>query len=201
MKADEREKRRAQVQQVTALREKLRVLLCQPLFPHALPANGATTGCPGNGSSAPAAQPQQSSKVLRKKMTLLGMIGGSQDAQQAGGREGTPEDRCRAQTRWLDGSNGRDFGGDWEGIVRTGASCDANSLQIRSKVETAKLTAASARPTVEKHGGTGKDDKDKGTVALAKWSPNPDTPDAERWGGRWGKPCGHNEVLVTRCGG
>lgn len=33
-------------------------------------------------------------------------------------------------------------------------------------------------------------------VALAQWRPNPHAPDADRWGGAYGKPCGHNEVCL-----
>lgn len=122
-------------------------------------------------------------------MALLGMICGPQGA---GARtKGAPEDRVTAQTRWLDGSAGKLFGGSWDGTVRTGASCDSTSLDLRSRVEAAKRAAA-----VHRTSGAAGECGGCGDVAraLAKWNPNPDTPDPERWGGRWGKPCGHNEV-------
>lgn len=214
-----RERRRAQAQQATALREKLKVLMCQPLFSNSRPA----TAFAPSSIAASIQQPQQSSKEVRKKMTLLGMItGGVRDESSAAINTNTnttvnmsakgaaAEDRSTAQTRWLDGSSGRSFGGEWEGAVRNGASIDAASLEIRSRLEAAKSRAAASRtssnrkltkknqsdvdgisgPVREGNGGM------PAALMLDTWKPNPDTPDVERWGGRWGKPCGHNEVMI-----
>ncbi|CAM9840397.1 unnamed protein product, partial [Sphacelaria rigidula] len=199
--AVKRERRRAQAQQATALREKLKVLMCQPLFSNSRPA----TAFAPSSIAASNQQPQQSSKEVRKKMTLLGMItGGVRDESSAAINTNTnttvnmsakgaaAEDRSTAQTRWLDGSSGRSFGGEWEGAVRNGASIDAASLEIRSRLEAAKSRAAASRtgPVREGNGGM------PAALMLDTWKPNPDTPDVERWGGRWGKPCGHNEVMI-----
>lgn len=139
-------------------------------------------------------------------MVVLGMIHGAPQAgagppldatttgagKKGGGAGGAAEERAVAQTRWLDGSAGELFGGAWAGSVRRGASCDVASEEVRARVEVAKRGGG---------GGGGGSGSAKGgaaldatTAALAKWNPNPDTPDPERWGGRWGKPCGHNEV-------
>ena len=162
------------------------VLLSQRLL--LLPA-GAPSG--NTAASTPIAQ-QQNSKDLRKKMVVLGMIRGAQAVE--GGTGGAPEDRAAAQTRWLDGSAGKLFGGSWDGSVRTGASCDSTSLDVRSRVAAAKATAAGRLRGGK--GGASRKEKQSGDVSreLAMWNPNPDTPDPDKWGGRWGKPCGHNEV-------
>lgn len=140
----------------------------------------------GNMVASTSIAQQQNGKDLRKKMLVLGMIRGAQAVE--GGTGGAPEDRAAAQTRWLDGSAGKLFGGSWNGSVRTGASCDSTSLDVRSRVAAAK-SAAAGRPS----GGKEKRSGDV-SLELAKWNPNPDTPDPDKWGGRWGKPCGHNEV-------
>lgn len=207
------EKRRAHAQQVTALRQKMAVLLCQPLLPTPTP-----TPQTGSCTTTPPVQPKnshQSAKELRKKMTILGMIFAPQQPAGAGGASaggaprqgsgGASEDRTAAQTRWLDDSPGERFGGSWDGRVRTGASCDSASLEIRTRVEAAKKSgsAASAAVGINGRGSVSGQAGSKGsltaaaaTEAFTKWNPNPDTPDPERWGGRWGKPCGHNEVRL-----
>lgn len=177
-----REKRRAQAQQVTALREKLRVLICQPLLLESVPAGG-------NVGTSKAENTRQSSKEVRKKLALMGMISDQVPRVTA---KGASEGRCTAQTRWLDGSDGKAFGGEWEGAVRKGARADSASLEMRLKVDAAKKVAVEG---AARRKGKGREDGiGDNTTALARWNPNPDTPDAERWGGRWGKPCGHNEV-------
>lgn len=147
-------------------------------------------------------------------MAVLGMIhgpqagvadiGGPSVSASTGNKRGAgaPEDRTVAQTRWLDGSAGHLFGGTWSGGVRTGASCDSASLELRAQIEAAKQTGRGAAVAVAAGSGNGGAANGKGgkrgdltaAAALAKWKPNPDTPDSEKWGGRWGKPCGHNEV-------
>lgn len=208
------EKRRAHAQQAAALRQKMAVLLCQPLLPPPAPATAAS---PTGSSTTTPPLPQnapQSAKEIRKKMTVLGMISGPQ--QQAGTVTGTggPSagnasgkgvgvgargvvDRTAAQTRWLDDSPGQAFGGGWDGRVRTGASCDSASLEVRSRVDAAKQAGSAAAGSGGGSGaasGNGGSNGDPTAGAFAEWNPNPDTPDPERWGGRWGKPCGHNEV-------
>ena len=185
MEAAKREKRRAHAQQAAALRQKISVLLCQPLL-----SSPPTTSTEGGGTSAPKTV-QQSAKELRKKMTVLGMIHGPAPAAATEGKKGgvgAPEDRASAQTRWLDHSAGHVFGGSWTGSIRTGASCDSASKEVRARVEIAKQ--ARKGDASGKGGGA----VDVATSALARWNPNPDTPDPDKWGGRWGKPCGHNEV-------
>lgn len=140
-------------------------------------------------------------------MAVLGMIHGPQAGvgppplHAAGkgnkGGAGAPEERAAAQTRWLDGSSGETFGGAWAGSVRKGASCDGASQEVRARVEAAKQAGRGGG------GGAAGSGKGRGalgiaTAAFAKWNPNPDTPDPEKWGGRWGKPCGHNEVRRGR---
>lgn len=211
--AAKREKRRGHAQQAAALRQKLSVLLCQSLLPPS-PATASATGSSTSVSTAAPKDARQSAKELRKKMAVLGMIHGPQAGIAGGGeplvstaagnewRAGTPEDRTAAQTRWLDGSAGHLFGGTWSGGVRTGASCDSTSLEVRAQVEAAKQEGNGAAVAVgsgDRGVASGKGRRNEGlvaTAALAKWKPNPDTPDPEKWGGRWGKPCGHNEVCL-----
>lgn len=182
--ASKREKKRAHAQQAAALRQKISVLLCQPLLPPP-----ATTSVAEHSASAPKSV-QQSAKELRKKMVVLSMIHDLTPAAAAAGKKGgtaAPEDRAAAQTRWLDHSPGHVFGGSWTGSVRTGARCDSASQQVRARVEIAKQARKGSS-------GKGEGALDVATSALARWNPNPDTPDPDKWGGRWGKPCGHNEV-------
>lgn len=182
-------------------------MLCQPLLPPRPPLSAALGGS-GSAAAFPPRSPKnahQSAKELRKKMAVLGMIHGPPQHQAAvggplagagaaaaagGRRAGAAEDRAAAQTRWLDGATGKLFGGGWDGSVRTGASCDTASLELRARVEDAKKGEAGGRGD----DGDGKAGGGVATVPLAKWKPNPDTPDPEKWGGKWGKPCGHNEV-------
>lgn len=174
------EKKRGLAQQAVALKEKLRVLLCQPLLPLATPPPAGGEG----DSSTPGPRRKTSSKETRKKMTVLGMIPPSPEAR--------PDERCRAQSRWLDEALARKFGGDWEGSVRVGASCDSASRALRSLVETAKQAKACQTELAGSKGS-----KRRVMTAMRRWDPKPDTPDDDRWGGKWGKPCGHNEVRST----
>ncbi|OQR85038.1 hypothetical protein ACHHYP_12411 [Achlya hypogyna] len=77
--------------------------------------------------------------------------------------------RLSAQTRWLDVADGAAFGGAWSGAVRHGATKDETSLAVRQ----AHFQAA-----------------------AREWQPNPEPSDATEWGGPFGKPCGHNEVVM-----
>jgi hypothetical protein len=77
------------------------------------------------------------------------------------------------------------FGGAWGGTIRHGASCEEQSLQLRQTHEHwCKQEAGVVGAT------TGDDD-----YAAKGWKPNPE-PAEERWGGKWGKVCSHNEVVM-----
>jgi hypothetical protein len=80
-------------------------------------------------------------------------------------------ERVAARTCWLDGKKGTDYGAPWE-VERLGASTDEFSLQLRAEVEGGK---------------------------WSQWKPNPDASDLDKWGGKYGKPAGHNEVAMFRC--
>ncbi|RHY04819.1 hypothetical protein DYB36_001904 [Aphanomyces astaci] len=75
--------------------------------------------------------------------------------------------RLSAQTQWLDAADGGAFGGAWEGSVRHGATKDVTSLVVRASV-----------------------------TSTDEWAPNPEPSDVQQWGGLYGKPCGHNEVVL-----
>ncbi|OQS06874.1 hypothetical protein THRCLA_01098 [Thraustotheca clavata] len=77
--------------------------------------------------------------------------------------------RLSAQTKWLDNAQGAQFGGSWDGSIRHGATKDATSLIVR-----------------QNYCSSGKQQN--------CWHPNPEP--AEPWGGLYGKPCGHNEVVM-----
>ncbi|CAM9097631.1 unnamed protein product [Discosporangium mesarthrocarpum] len=182
-------------QQIAALKDKISVMLCLPLI-----TNKSTLPSGGLG---PAAGQKQASKELRKKMSLLGMLWtGSlskldvKDSTEQ--KERGVEGREFARTRWLDEATGDKFHGHWKGSARRGASCDPTSLEIKQKVEQAKASATEQpdRGTLGKP-GSGKEQTKQGRLdVLSLWKPNPDTPDPARWGGRWGKPCAHNEVVM-----
>lgn len=193
--AAKREKRRVHAQQAAALRQKISVLLCRPLLPPPAASTSVAEGEGGASASVPKSF-QQSAKELRKKMGVLKMIHDQTQAAAVAekkGGAGAPEDRAAAQTRWLDLSAGHLFGGSWTGSVRTGASCDSASQQVRAQVEIAKQVRK-GEGVMACASGKGGGVVDVATSALARWNPNPDTPDPDKWGGRWGKPCGHNEV-------
>lgn len=103
----------------------------------------------------------------KEKLEALGLV-------TAGAAVGTAaaDERTAAQTRWMDGALGARFGGDWDGAVRHGASRDAASLRVRERVAS------------------------KSTGFLAQWRPNAEPADADKWGGAFGKACGHNEVVL-----
>jgi hypothetical protein len=86
----------------------------------------------------------------------------------------TQKQRLSAQTQWLDGASGCAFGGHWDGPVRHGATKDETSLALR-----ATIIGHTTKPN-----------------PTCMWSPNPEPSDVETWGGRYGKVCGHNEVVL-----
>lgn len=118
----------------------------------------------------PRAAPTESRKETRRKMSLLGMLGAT-----GKGAAQSLSDRVAARTRWLDGQGGEAHGRCWCGSVRQGASADRVSKGVRRMHEQARGR--------------------RGGGVTAGWSPNPE-PSSEEWGGRWGKPCGHNEVVM-----
>ena len=82
------------------------------------------------------------------------------------------EKRLSAQTSWLDFATGQKFQSPWSGSCRHGASKDLISLKLREKVEYAIRQNKS------------------------RWQPNDQPDDLHDWGGPYGKPCGHNEVVM-----
>ncbi|KAG6969507.1 hypothetical protein JG688_00005287 [Phytophthora aleatoria] len=109
----------------------------------------------------------------REKLEVLGLV----TVNAAVGTALTDE-RTSAQTQWMDFAEGRAHGGQWEGAVRHGASKDATSLVVRKKLCAARGNA-------------------KNTSFLSKWAPNKEPVDTEKWGGAFGKVCGHNEVVMN----
>nr|CCA16846.1 conserved hypothetical protein [Albugo laibachii Nc14] len=83
--------------------------------------------------------------------------------------------RLQAATQWLDGSPGIDFGGDWSGSTRHGATKCHTSLKIRKRLQNAKNSKK---------------------IWLGEWCPNREPAEAEKWGGDYGKVCGHNEIVL-----
>ncbi|KAG3007245.1 hypothetical protein JG687_00006627 [Phytophthora cactorum] len=113
------------------------------------------------------------SQHRREKLKVLGLV----TVNAAVGTALTDE-RTSAQTQWMDFAEGRAHGGQWEGAVRHGSSKDATSLVVRKKLCAARGNA-------------------KNTSFLSKWAPNKEPVDTEKWGGAFGKVCGHNEVVMN----
>ncbi|CAI5717105.1 unnamed protein product [Hyaloperonospora brassicae] len=150
-------------QRVQALTEKLYVALAR-----GLPGmNAKSAGVPTSGKQT------CDSQHRGEKLQVLGL--GTVNA--AVGTAMTDK-RTSAQTRWMDFAEGRQYGGQWEGSVRHGASKDKNSLALREKV-------CAARSKVQ------------GSTHLSRWMPNKEPIDIEKWGGAFGKVCGHNEVVMN----
>lgn len=145
-------------QRLQALTEKLYMMLTRKL-----PGERGKTGHTTEGN-------QDDNQHRREKLEVLGLV----TVNAAVGTAMTDE-RTSAQTRWMDGADGRAHGGHWDGAVRHGASKDATSLALRKELCAAQATSSSF---------------------LGKWSPNKEPADADQWGGAYGKPCGHNEVVM-----
>ncbi|EGZ04631.1 hypothetical protein PHYSODRAFT_260569 [Phytophthora sojae] len=126
-----------------------------------------------NSNAAASSEQETDSQHRREKLEVLGLV----TVNAAVGTAMTDE-RTSAQTRWMDFAEGRAHGGQWEGAVRHGASKDATSLAVREKLCAAR--------------GRAKDD-----TFLSKWAPNKEPVDADKWGGAFGKVCGHNEVVMN----
>ncbi|GMF35556.1 unnamed protein product [Phytophthora lilii] len=125
-------------------------------------------------NNAPATGEQEAdSQHRRKKLEVLGVV-------TVNAAVGTvmSEERTSAQTRWMDFAEGKAFGGEWEGVVRHGSSKDATSLTLREKFCAARGKAND--PTL-----------------LSNWAPNKEPVDTAKWGGAFGKVCGHNEVVMN----
>ncbi|KAG2521015.1 hypothetical protein JM18_004916 [Phytophthora kernoviae] len=126
-----------------------------------------------SNSNAPAGGGQEAdSQHRREKLEVLGL----NTVNAAVGMAMTDE-RTSAQTQWMDAAEGKFYGGQWEGAVRHGASKDETSLELRKK-----LCAVQ--------------DQTKKIGFLSKWFPNKEPVDTAKWGGAFGKACGHNEVVM-----
>ncbi|ETO71035.1 hypothetical protein F444_12553 [Phytophthora nicotianae P1976] len=126
-----------------------------------------------NTSNSTTDHQETDSQHRREKLEVLGLV----TVNAAVGTAMTDE-RTSAQTRWMDFAEGRTHGGQWEGAVRHGASKDATSLIVRKKYCAAR-------------------DKARNSSFLSKWTPNKEPVDTEKWGGAFGKVCGHNEVVMN----
>ncbi|DAZ92957.1 TPA: hypothetical protein N0F65_012998 [Lagenidium giganteum] len=149
-------------QRVDALTKKLTLLLARKIDVGNHPQQSTTS-----------AQPAASLQDGKEKLEVLGVT-----IMNAAVGASMSDERLSAQTQWMDQAPGRDHGGDWDGVVRHGASKDAVSLKLREQ-----YVAESS----------GKED-----TALKAWKPNKSPMDIAKWGGAFGKPCGHNEVVMQR---
>ncbi|KAF4028452.1 hypothetical protein GN244_ATG19874 [Phytophthora infestans] len=132
-----------------------------------------TRKLPGTKANASSGDQEADSQHRREKLEVLGLV----TVNAAVGTAMTDE-RTSAQTQWMDFAEGKAHGGQWEGAVRHGASKDATSLEVRKKL-------CAARGNVNS------------TSFLSKWMPNKEPVDTEKWGGAFGKVCGHNEVVMN----
>eukprot|EP01041_Mallomonas_annulata_P010876 gene10876-22713_t len=132
--------RRAISSKQEALRNKLKVLLNQPI-PNTQDTQtkpNTTTNTPhqieSSGSLKIPSVPIKSAKELRRKMLLLGMILDPEKVQEVHCQ--AEKGRTLAATRWLDGVRGCDVDHriSW-GSIRFGASHDDTSRTVRSIVE------------------------------------------------------------------
>ncbi|KAE8889800.1 hypothetical protein PF005_g14022 [Phytophthora fragariae] len=126
-----------------------------------------------NSNTSAGGEQETDSQHRREKLEVLGLV----TVNAAVGTAMTDE-RTSAQTRWMDFAEGRAHGGQWEGAVRHGASKDVTSLAVREKLCAARGKA-------------------KDATFLSKWAPNKEPVDAAKWGGAFGKVCGHNEVVMN----
>lgn len=108
----------------------------------------------------------------KEKLQVLGLVTVSASVGTV-----MTEERTSAQTQWMDGASATRFGGSWVGTTRHGASKDEASLQVRRQYCSCLKSKASEH-------------------FLAKWRPNKQPADVDKWGGEYGKACGHNEVVM-----
>ena len=146
-----------------------------------------------------------------EKMRILGMIAPTNSNELS--------EREAAQTRWMDNSKGRSFGGTWKGSIRYGASGDDASRDLASKLT---LWRSGNKLNGNANGSEGKSDDVAGTQclpcgkgdawrSLIHWKPNPnsgdpvcaiDSDDEDNEGRKdfggcpCAKACGHNETAM-----
>jgi len=148
-----------------------------------------------------------------EKMGILGMIAPT----NAGGQS----EREAAQTRWMDNAKGRSFGGTWKGSIRYGASGDAASRDLASKLT---IWKSGDKSNGDISDSDGKSDGETGARclpcgkggawrSLVHWRPNPSSgdpinsigyisDDADDEGRKdfgscaCAKACGHNETAM-----
>ncbi|CAI5739481.1 unnamed protein product [Peronospora farinosa] len=113
------------------------------------------------------------SQHRREKLEVLGLV-----TMNAAVGTAMTDERTSAQTRWMDFAEGKAHGGQWDGPVRHGASKDDTSLALRERFCAARGMA-------------------NDSSYLSKWAPNKGPIDNEKWGGMFGKVCGHNEVVMN----
>lgn len=128
---------------------------------------GSQTKPGGVSAAAPGGDRSEKLQVLGL-VTISASIGSS-----------ISDERTSAQTRWMDAALGSQHGGEWQGDVRHGASKDAASLALRRRF----CSCQTAKATPE-------------TKHWKQWNPNKLPLDTDKWGGEYGKVCGHNEVVM-----
>lgn len=164
-------------QRLQALTEKLVLLVARKLEdPNAKKKKGASQ----QGDDSPAAVDTQNGK---EKLEVLGLV----SMNAAVGASLSGDERFSAQTRWMDLASGQQHGGEWDGVVRHGASKDASSLSLRKRF---CAMVQSSTPSKSKKGASGSEQ------LLRQWRPNKNPADLDKWGGEYGKVCGHNEVVM-----
>lgn len=178
-KSKKKKKKRAKSpdeQRLQALTEKLALLVARRLE---TPAQSASSTEAGGGREA------EDTQNGKEKLEALGLVTLSAAVGAA-----LTDERFSAQTRWMDGASGREHGGAWDGAIRHGASKDASSLALRAaycalvngKEGSRMHTSTKISPLVREQ--------------LGEWKPNRNPADVDKWGGAFGKACGHNEVVL-----
>ncbi|KAF1319400.1 hypothetical protein FI667_g13178, partial [Globisporangium splendens] len=156
-------------QRLQALTQKLMLLVARKLEdPNAKKKGTAASQQPGTDESTVMTQDG------KEKLELLGLV----TLSAAVGASLSGDERLSAQTQWMDAASGKQFGGTWDGYIRHGASKDASSLAIQKKFVTIVQS------------------NNKDQSLLGQWKPNKNPADLDKWGGAYGKVCGHNEVVM-----
>ncbi|TYZ58165.1 hypothetical protein PybrP1_003029 [[Pythium] brassicae (nom. inval.)] len=169
-------------QRLQALTEKLALLVARRLeTPSASAQSASSSGADGGRESA-------DTQNGKEKLEALGLVTLSAAVGAA-----LADERFSAQTRWMDAASGRQHGGDWDGDIRHGASKDASSLALRAAF-CAVLKGDRKRTTMPLQRGEG--GSSTPLLLLREWKPNRAPVDVDKWGGEFGKACGHNEVVM-----
>ncbi|KAF1319378.1 hypothetical protein FI667_g13217, partial [Globisporangium splendens] len=156
-------------QRLQALTQKLMLLVARKLEdPNAKKKGTAASQQPGTNDSTMTTQDG------KEKLELLGLV----TLSAAVGASLSGDERLPAQTQWMDAASGKQFGGTWDGCIRHGASKDASSLALRKKFVAVVQS------------------NNKDQSLLGRWKPNKNPADLDKWGGAYGKVCGHNEVVM-----